>query len=95
MQDKDIKEIKWDDMLLRKVAGATYLIDVSQSGKPYHRPVVLNDSGAYIVERLIRGERPEQIAQEFAAADESLKKEEILGDIDLMIRDIRENMKDE
>ena len=56
---------------LRHAAGCYWLLDMEQSGKDYIGPIVLNESGAEIWNRLQAGGTIDQVAEEFPAAAEA------------------------
>ena len=85
-------EIDWGRYVLRRVGGSSFLLDTEQSGKPYMKPVVLNDSAADIVERLMSGLSAEAVAEEISSHEEGLSRDAILSDIKIMCDDIREQM---
>lgn len=41
--------------IVRKAAGAYWLLDISQTGMPYIRPLEMNESGAYILKKYWQG----------------------------------------
>lgn len=65
---------------LRKAAGTYWLLDMSQTGPAYTRPVPLNESGAKIWQMLENGKSPEQMAEIFAG-DYDITYEEAVSDI--------------
>lgn len=52
---------------LRYAAGLYWLLDMEQSGVPYHRPLALNEVGADIWKLLAQGEEEEKIAEKLSA----------------------------
>lgn len=72
---------------LRKAAGAYWLLAMKQNGKEYQQPLMLNESGALIVEAVTQGNSKEMIAEEFAERF-SLSKEEALEDIEGFLKQL-------
>ena len=67
-------------LLLRHAAGSWWLIDTSQPGLPYRRPVKLNDTGARIWQLMASGLSEEETAA-VLASEEGLSVEEITADV--------------
>lgn len=65
---------------LREAGGYCWLIDMTQTGKDWKRPLCLNESGARILQGLAEKRSMEEIAAELA------------GDYDLPMQRIREDM---
>lgn len=65
---------------LREAAGCFWLVDTGQSGRPYRKPVKLNETGAGIWKARSEGRSPEEIASELAEPG-GATAEEILEDV--------------
>jgi hypothetical protein len=75
---------------LRHAAGKYWLLTMNQQGFDYHRPLALNESGAFLWELLAEGlgrrEAAGRLAQEYG-----LTENEALQDVDAFIRQLEEN----
>ena len=78
---KTIKELK-DRYQLRHVAGRFYLLDMTQTGKVYKRPMEMNDIGAEIWQMILEGDTTEQMVQKLLReyeADEADVRQDVLA----------------
>lgn len=73
---------------LRRAAGKYWLIDTGQTGFPYNKPVILNEGGAYIWQRYIKGMEPQMIAADMSNEYDIPEKEALL-DIKYFIKQIK------
>ena len=77
-----------DGYVLRKAAGAFWLIDTAQQGAPYHAPLGMNESGAQIWQLAQAGMTPEQIAARLAEPD-GITPEEVRTDVEIFLEQVR------
>lgn len=70
-----------DKYQLRKVAGVSWLLDVSQEGIDYRKPLPLNETASIIWTMLTEGKDKYEIAEYLCEGDMELKNE-IVNDID-------------
>ena len=78
---KTIKEQK-DRYQLRHAAGRFYLLDMTQTGKVYKRPMEMNDIGAEIWQMILEGDTTEQMVQKLLReyeADEADVRQDVLA----------------
>jgi len=78
---KTIKELK-DRYQLRHAAGRFYLLDMTQTGKVYKRPMEMNDIGAEIWQMILEGDTTEQMVQKLLReyeADEADVRQDVLA----------------
>ncbi len=61
--EKEINLVDSGRYQLRKAAGLYWLIDCKQSGVPYKRPVVMNETGAWIWNLILQGKNMKEIGQ--------------------------------
>lgn len=78
------------DYQLREAAGFYWLIDMKQSGKEWHRPLRLNETGALLFTGLSQGHSPEELAGELAAKYE-LTQEEMQADVNAFLSQLAAN----
>ena len=83
-----MKEIKWENYILRKAAGENYLLDISQRGKPYIKPLILNDSAAAIVAKLMSGHSVDEVAYMIAGDDKTVQQKQVCADIEALLSSI-------
>lgn len=67
---------------MRRVGGKIYLIDNIHAGLPYHKPILVNESGAEIFEQIKKAEDVRDAARRMADFYEV--------DEDMVYRDIRQ-----
>lgn len=60
---------------LRQAAGSYWLLNMNQKGIPYQPPVMLNEIGAKIWEKLKKGWTPENIAEDISKEYQILQTE--------------------
>ncbi len=72
---------------LRKAAGCYWLLDMWQTGKTNTKPVILNENGAIIWQRLREGENQEAIAKEFHQ-NYGISEQEALQDIGAFLKQL-------
>ena len=65
MSNRDVQNTS--SYQLRYAAGLYWLLDMEQSGVPYHRPLALNEVGADIWKLLEQGGEAEEIAEKLSA----------------------------
>ncbi len=73
---------------LRYVAGLYWLLDITQPGVPYQKPVPLNETGAEFFRLFAGGSTKEEIAG-MCCREFGLSKEEALQDIEQFQMDLR------
>lgn len=78
-----------DKYQLRNVAGVSWLLDVSQDGINYKRPLPLNETASTIWTMLTEGKEKSEIAEYLCEGDMELKSE-IEKDIDEFVEQMRE-----
>ena len=69
--------------VLRRAAGACWLVDVLQEGETYRPPVQLNDTGAFLWEGLCRGTPEEELARQLAGEGDAVHLRAEVAEIDL------------
>ena len=74
--------------VLRRAAGACWLVDVLQDGESYRPPVQLNDTGAFLWEGLCRGTPEEELARQLAGEGD-VPPEEALADVRGFLEELR------
>ena len=79
---------RWKNYRLRTLCGASYLVCVAQSGRPYQKPVELNGSAAHIIGELMSGRDAAGVASEIAAGEPGISEEQILSDIESLVSQI-------
>lgn len=82
------KESLFPGFVLRRVAGANYLLNLTSPGAGYIKPLKLNDTGARIFEELNLGVEKGDIADSLAS-ESGAAKEDIVSDIELFISQLR------
>jgi hypothetical protein len=73
--------MKCEDYQLRCAAGKYWLIDMKQTGPDYHKPLCLNEGGAYLWELLQNGLEKEQIITHLCH-EFNLPPEEVRQDVE-------------
>ena len=71
--------------VIRKAAGLYWLIDTCQEENPCRMPLSMNEAGADICRRLLRGMDEEETADELSALYEA-DRAEIMSDIKEFVR---------
>lgn len=66
--------------IIRYVAGQYWLLDISQPGIPYKKPLIMNEVGAKIWEALLKNYSLDQMSHELSAEYE-VEKEIIEADV--------------
>ncbi len=75
--------------VLRKAAGLYWLVDTCQEGKPCRMPLSMNDTGADIYRRLVKGMDKEHIADELSE-EYQVRRDEIISDILIFMSQLEE-----
>ena len=73
---------------LRCAAGKYWLLDMAQQGSPYRSPVVMNESGAMILETYWRTGDRESTAEKLREAYE-IEKQEALADVSVFLEQLQ------
>ena len=74
--------------VLRRAAGACWLVDVVQEGAAYRAPIRLNGTGGLLWEGFCRGASEEEMAQALAGEGE-VSPEEALEDVRTFFGELR------
>lgn len=75
--------------VMRYAAGTYWLLDIEQSGQPYHPPLTMNELGAEIWTMLSRGESTEQIIESLTREYEQ-PRERVNEDVALFVQTLKE-----
>ncbi|MEE0954924.1 MAG: PqqD family protein [Eubacterium sp.] len=75
------------DFILRHAAGSWWLVDISQQGMPYRKPMEINETGARIWHMYAKGLGPENIAK-IIAEEENLPEADILPDVQNFLKQV-------
>ena len=74
--------------VLRHAAGTWRLLDLTHPELPYKKPLQLNESGAFIYERLSSGESVSEIASELSK-EFSVPLEDVSKDVEEFVSQLR------
>lgn len=83
------EKIMLDRYVVRKAAGANWLIDMHQIDGEYKNPVYINDSAAFIIAHIKSGSSRVDTAQLISDAY-GADKEKVLADIDELLASLGE-----
>jgi hypothetical protein len=79
-----------DGIVMRKAAGAYFLVDINQKERKYIPPLEINETGAQIFDLYSRGRTSDEICSEIADGEE-LDRNEVIQDIDEFVCKVREH----